>query len=52
MKRWMGAFERQIVLSDDVDADNIKASFKNGLLTVNLGKKPEAQRQVKRIEIN
>lgn len=51
-ERWAGAFERQIVLNDTVDPDNVKATFKNGVLTVVLGKKPEAQRQVKRIEIS
>jgi HSP20 family protein len=50
-ERWAGAFERQIVLGDDVDPDNVKATFKNGVLTVILAKKPEARRQVKRIEI-
>jgi HSP20 family protein len=50
-ERWAGAFERQIVLGDDVDPDNVKAPFKNGVLTVILAKKPEARRQVKRIEI-
>ena len=51
-ERWAGAFERQIVLGDDVDPDNVKATFKNGVLTVILAKKPEARRQVKRIPIN
>lgn len=51
-ERWSGAFERQIVLGDSVDPDNVKATFKNGVLTVILAKKPEARRQVKRIEIN
>lgn len=51
-ERWAGAFERQIVLGDAVDGDNVKATFRNGVLTVVFGKKPEAQRQVKRIEIN
>jgi HSP20 family protein len=51
-ERWAGAFERQIVLGDDVDPDKVKATFKNGVLTVVLAKRPEAQRQVKRIEIN
>jgi HSP20 family protein len=51
-ERWAGAFERQISLSDDVDPDNVKATFKNGVLSVVLGKKPDVQRQVKRIEIN
>ena len=51
-ERWAGAFERQIVLGDDVDPDNVKATFKNGVLTVILAKKAEARRQVKRIEIS
>lgn len=51
-ERWSGSFERQIVLSDEVDPDNVKATFKNGVLTVILAKKAEAQRQVKRIAIN
>jgi len=51
-ERWSGAFERQIVLGDAVDPDNVKATFKHGVLTVILAKKPEARRQVKRIEIN
>jgi HSP20 family protein len=50
-ERWAGAFERDIPVGDDVDADKIKASFKNGVLTIRLAKKPEAQRQVKRIAI-
>jgi HSP20 family protein len=50
-ERWAGAFERQIVIGDSVDPDNVKATFKNGVLTVILAKKPEARRQVKRIEI-
>jgi HSP20 family protein len=50
-ERWAGAFERQIVVGDAVDPDNVKATFKNGVLTVILAKKPEARRQVKRIEI-
>jgi HSP20 family protein len=51
-ERWAGAFERQIVIGDGVDPDNVKATFKNGVLTVILAKKPEARRQVKRIEIS
>ena len=51
-ERWSGEFERQIVIGDTVDPDNVKATFKNGVLTVILAKKPEARRDVKRIEIN
>ena len=51
-ERWAGAFERQIVIGDTVDPENVKATFKNGVLTVILAKKPEARRPVKRIEIS
>jgi HSP20 family protein len=51
-ERWAGSFERQIVIGDAVDPDNVKATFKNGLLTVILAKKPEFRREVKRIEIS
>ena len=51
-ERWHGQFERTIRLGPDVDPDKVKAEFKNGVLTVTVGKRPEAQRQVKRIAIN
>jgi HSP20 family protein len=50
-ERWEGAFERTIPVGQDVDSDKVKASFKNGVLTVRLSKKPEAQRQAKRIAV-
>jgi HSP20 family protein len=50
-ERWEGAFERSIPVGQDVDPDKVKASFKNGILTIRLAKKPEPQRQVKRIAI-
>jgi HSP20 family protein len=51
-ERFEGAFERDIPVGDDVDADKVKATFKNGVLTIVLTKKPESQRQVKRIAVN
>ena len=50
-ERWEGAFERMIPVGQDVDADKVKASFKSGVLTVRLSKKPEVQRQTKRITV-
>jgi HSP20 family protein len=50
-ERWHGSFQRSIDLGPDVDPDKVRASFKNGVLTVTLGKRPEAQAQVKRIPI-
>jgi HSP20 family protein len=51
-ERWEGAFERTIPVGQDIDPDKVKASFRNGVLTILLSKKPEAQRQVKRIAID
>ena len=51
-ERWQGQFERTVQLGPDVDPEKIKAEFKNGVLTVTVGKRPEAERQVKRIAIN
>jgi len=50
-ERWHGQFQRTLSLGPDVDPDKVNASFKNGVLTVTLGKRPEAQRQVKRIPV-
>lgn len=51
-ERWHGQFQRSLQLGPDVDPDKVSASFKNGVLTVTAAKRPEAQRQVKRIPIN
>ena len=51
-ERWHGQFERSFRLGPDVDPDKIKAEFKNGVLTITAGKRPEEQRQVKRIPVN
>lgn len=50
-ERWEGAFERIIPVGVDVDPNKVDASFRNGVLTVRLSKKPEARRDVKRIAI-
>ncbi|HZS82116.1 MAG TPA: Hsp20/alpha crystallin family protein [Stellaceae bacterium] len=50
-ERWQGSFQRSIQLGPEVDPDKVAASFKNGVLTVTLAKRPEAQSQVKRIPI-
>jgi HSP20 family protein len=42
-------YEREYHLSNEVDSANIKASSENGILTLTLTRKPEAQS--KRIEI-
>lgn len=45
-------FERSFMLPDTVDVDHIKASYKNGILTVTLPKKEEAkEKPPRKIEI-
>ena len=50
-ERWHGQFQRSLQLGSDVDPEQVNAAFKNGVLTVTLAKRPEAQSQVKRIPI-
>ena len=50
-ERSFGSFERSFGLPEGVDADKIQASFKKGVLTVMLPKKPEAQKPAKKIEV-
>lgn len=50
-ERWHGSFQRSLQLGPEVDPDQVKASFKNGVLTITLAKRPEAQSEVKRIPI-
>lgn len=50
-ERSYGSFERYFAVPDGVDADKIDASFKKGLLTVTLPKKPEAQKPTKKIDV-
>ncbi len=51
-ERWYGQFQRSIQLGPDVDPDKVKASVKNGILTITAQKKPESQRAEKRIPIS
>ena len=46
-----GRFYRAIPFSDDVDTDKVSASYKNGLLSIELGKRPEAEMKDRKIEI-
>jgi HSP20 family protein len=50
-ERHFGSFERYFGIPDSVDTDKIEASFKKGVLTVTMPKKPEAQKPEKKIEI-
>lgn len=48
-ERCAGPFRRSLRLSDTVDVEHIAATFENGVLTLALPKRPEAQ--PKRIEV-
>jgi len=50
-ERHFGSFERHLSLPEGVDTNKIEASFKDGVLTVTLPKKPEAQKPEKKIEV-
>jgi HSP20 family protein len=41
-ERWSGTFSRTMALPPGVDADKIKATFKNGVLEVHVPKAPQA----------
>ncbi len=50
-ERHAGSFERHFRIPEGVDTDKIEASFKKGVLTLTLPKKPEAQKPTKKIEV-
>lgn len=49
-ERYSEAFRRSFTLPDDVDSDAITATFKNGLLTLNIKKRIESRRKLIKIE--
>jgi len=51
MERAYGLFHRSVALPNEVESDNVKAEFKNGVLKLLMPKKPAAQRKAKKIEI-
>jgi HSP20 family protein len=51
-ERSYGRFERILALPEDADDAAIKASYRNGVLTVTLPRKAEARANVRRIAIN
>ena len=50
-ERTFGSIERVVPLPDTIDLDSAIATFKNGVLTVKLAKKPEAAAATKRITV-
>lgn len=50
-ERRYGSFQRSFPLPEDADVSGIEASFKNGVLTVTLPRKAEAQASRRKIDI-
>jgi HSP20 family protein len=50
-ERRYGSFERSFGVPEGVDTDKIEASFKKGVLTITLPKKPEARQAAKKIDV-
>ena len=50
-ERRSGSFERTFRLPEGIDAGRIEASFRKGVLTVTLPKKPEAQEPERNIAV-
>lgn len=50
-ERRFGSFRRTIRLPKGIDQEKVEATFKNGVLTVHLPKKPEAQHPSRKVEV-
>ena len=51
VERSYGSFQRVLCLPEDADQEDIKANFKNGILTIKMGRKALPKPNVKQIEI-
>lgn len=51
IERTYGSFKRTITLPSEVEVDQVEANFKNGVLTIILPKRAEAQENVKKIDV-
>lgn len=52
VERSYGSFSRTFALSDKVDTENVKATYKDGVLEVILPKKEEAKPREVKVEVN
>jgi len=50
-ERYFGTFQRSFALGDGVDYEQINASYKDGVLNIEIPKKAEPAKEVKKIEI-
>jgi HSP20 family protein len=51
VERSFGSFYRTIQLPVEVDPGKIEAAFKNGVLTINMGKQEEAKKRITHIKV-
>ena len=51
METVSGSFERRLGLPCEVDADRVKATYKNGVVTVVLPKRPEERPEVRTVPV-
>ena len=51
VERRSGSFQRTMTLPFDIDADNVSAAVKDGVLTVTVPKPPEAVKTAKKVKI-
>jgi HSP20 family protein len=51
-ERFYGRFERRIPLGYDIEQDNVRAEFRNGVLTVTLPKSEQARSKARRVQIS
>lgn len=51
VERFYGSFMRSIQLPAEINVDNIKAQYKDGVLKVILPKKPESKAKVIKVEV-
>lgn len=51
VERMAGSFQRSMTLPFEIDANAVKADFKNGVLTVTIPKPAEAVKETRKIEV-
>ena len=51
VERSFGSFQRTMTLPFAIESGKVSASFKDGVLSVVVGKPPEVQKQTKKIEV-